>query len=56
MDEFEFDDTQTSGIWWSTNLAINDACVELKAETNCSDKRIIDLLKKIIANIESNGI
>ena len=35
MAKFNFDDTETSGIWWSTNVSIRDLCVELKADTNC---------------------
>ena len=56
MNQFEFDDTQTAGIWWSTNLAIRDACIELKSETKCPDSDIISLLKSITNSIEQNGL
>ena len=56
MCKFEFDDTETSGIWWSTNVSIRDLCVELKEETNCNDELIVTLLRSIANSIESNGI
>ncbi len=56
MKDFEFDDTQTSGIWWSTNLSIRDACNELKLETNCDDLEIIGLLRSIANSIEKEGL
>lgn len=56
MSEFEFDDTNTSGIWWSTNLAIRDACAELKKDTNCSDGKIVELLRSIVKSIEKDGL
>ena len=56
MDEFDFDDTKTSGIWWSTNLAIRDACTELKQETKCQDSEIICLLRTISESIAKDGI
>ena len=56
MDRFNFDDTQTAGIWWSTNVAIKDACIELKTETRCSDTEIIELMKSIISSIEKDGL
>lgn len=56
MNNFEFDDTQSSGIWWSTNLAIRDACNELKADTSCADSEIVALLRSIAGSIEQNGI
>ena len=53
MCDFEFsDDTQTAGIWWSTNVAIKDACSELQSETNCSDEEVIKLLRSIANTIE----
>tara|TARA_Y100001970_G_scaffold294164_1_gene447842 strand:- start:19050 stop:19223 length:174 start_codon:yes stop_codon:yes gene_type:complete len=55
MNDFDFDDTNSSGIWWSTNLAIRDACVGLKNDTNCSDKKIGDLLRHIAKSIEEEG-
>ena len=27
---FEWDDTHSSGIWWSTNVSIRDECILLK--------------------------
>ena len=56
MCKFEFDDTETSGIWWSTNVSIRDLCVELKEETRCNDDDIVILLRSIANSIESNGI
>ena len=56
MDNFEFDDTNTSGIWWSTNIAIKDACIELKSETNCPDEDVILLLRSIANSIENDGL
>ena len=52
MSKFSFDDTETSGIWWSTNVAIRDICVELQADTNCKDSEVIDLLRSIARSIE----
>ena len=37
MSKFNFDDTETSGIWWSTNVSIRDLCIELKEDTSCDD-------------------
>ena len=31
---FEWDDTNSSGIWWSTNVSIRDECILLKAFYN----------------------
>ena len=56
MSKFNFDDTETSGIWWSTNVAIKDLCVELKADTNCGDSEIAELLRSIAISIEVNGL
>ena len=56
MCKFEFDDTETSGIWWSTNVSIRDLCVELKEETSCNDVDIVTLLRSIANSIENNGI
>tara|TARA_Y100001968_G_C18794670_1_gene452838 strand:- start:218 stop:388 length:171 start_codon:yes stop_codon:yes gene_type:complete len=56
MSNFEFDDTETSGIWWSTNVSIRDLCIELKADTNCDDSEIIELLNSIAESIEINGL
>ena len=56
MCKFEFDDTETSGIWWSTNVSIRDLCVELKEETRCNDDHIVSLLRSIANSIENNGI
>ena len=56
MSQFNFDDTETSGIWWSTNVSIRDLCVELKADTNCGDSEIVELLRSIAKSIEVNGI
>ena len=56
MSQFNFDDTETSGIWWSTNVSIRDLCVELKADTNCGDSEIVELLRSIAKSIEVNGL
>ena len=56
MSKFNFDDTETSGIWWSTNVSIRDLCVELKADTSCSDTEIVDLLRSIAKSIEVSGL
>ena len=56
MDNFEFDDTGTSGIWWATNVSIRDVCIELKDETACDDSDIVELLRSIANSIESNGL
>ena len=56
MNKFDFDDTETSGIWWSTNVSIRDLCIELKYETNCDDKEIIQLLRAIANSIELNSL
>ena len=56
MDSYQFDDSQASGIWWSTNVAIRDACAELKEETSCFDKDIANLLRSIAISIENDGI
>ena len=56
MPNFSFiDDTETSGIWWSTHLTIKDACSELKKETNCSNEEIVELLRSLANSIESNS-
>tara|TARA_Y100001968_G_C19249433_1_gene663595 strand:+ start:713 stop:883 length:171 start_codon:yes stop_codon:yes gene_type:complete len=56
MNKFDFTDDKTSGIWWATNLEIQDSCKELKSETGCNDKEIIDLLKSISDSIEKHGL
>ena len=56
MSKFNFDDTETSGIWWSTNVSIRDLCVELKADTSCGDSEIAELLRSIAKSIEVNGL
>ena len=56
MSKFLFDDTETSGIWWSTNVSIRDICVELKQDTDCDDKDIVELLRSIAKTIEVNGL
>ena len=56
MSHFDFDDTETSGIWWSTNVSIRDLCIELKDDTGCDDSDIVDLLKSIAGSIENNGL
>ena len=56
MPKFNFDDTETAGIWWSTNVSIRDICVELKEDTNCDDSEIVELLRSIAESIDLNGI
>ncbi len=56
MSRFEFDDTNSTGIWWSTNVAIRDECIALKKDTNCEDKEIVELLRSIAKNIEESGL
>ena len=56
MSNFNFDDTETSGIWWSTNVSIRDICLELKEDTSCEDNEIVELLRSIAKSIEVNGI
>ena len=56
MSQFNFDDTETSGIWWSTNVSIRDLCAELKTDTSCGDNEIIELLRSIAKSIEVNGL
>ena len=56
MSKFDFDDTETSGIWWSTNVSIRDLCIELKEDTSCDDSEITELLRHIAESIEVNGL
>ena len=56
MTKFDFDDTQTSGIWWSTNVSIRDLCVELKEDTSCENTEIVELLRSIAESIDLNGL
>ena len=56
MSDFNFDDTETSGIWWSTNVSIRDLCIELKDDTSCDDNEIVKLLRSIAKSIEMNGL
>ncbi len=56
MSKFNFDDTETSGIWWSTNVSIRDICIELKEDTGCDQSEIVELLRSIAESIEMNGL
>ncbi len=56
MSKFDFDDTETSGIWWSTNISIRDLCQELKEDTSCDDSEIVELLRCIAESIDVNGL
>ena len=56
MNNFSFDDTETAGIWWSTNVSIRDLCIELKDDTGCEDNQIVELLRSIAESIEVNGL
>ena len=53
---FEWDDTNSSGIWWSTNVSIRDEYILLKEDTQCEDSDIVELLRSIAQNIEDNGL
>ena len=53
---FDWDDTNSSGIRWSTNVSIRDECILLKEDTDCNDSDIVELLRSIADNIEENGI
>ena len=46
-ERFEWDDTNSSGIWWSTNVSIRDECILLKEDTQCEDSDIVELLRSI---------
>ena len=56
MSKFDFDDTETSGIWWSTNVSIRDLCLELKDDTKCDNSEIVELLRSIAESIELSGL
>ena len=56
MSKFSFDDTETSGIWWSTNVSIRDLCSDLKDDTSCDDSEIVELLISIAKSIELSGL
>ena len=56
MTIYNFDDTETSGIWWSTNVAIRDLCLELKEDTSCNDSEVVELLRSIAESIDVNGL
>ena len=56
MSKFNFDDSETAGIWWSTNVSIRDLCVELKEETSCVDNEVVELLRSIANSIEVDGL
>ena len=56
MSRFNFDDTEASGIWWSTNLSIRDLCVELQEDTSCNDNEIVEFLRSIANSIDVNGL
>ena len=55
-ERFEWDDTNSSGIWWSTNVSIRDECILLNEDTKCEDSDIVELLRSIAQNIEDNGL
>ncbi len=56
MSKFQFDDTETSGIWWATYVSIRDICLELQEDTSCNDTEIVELLIAIANSIEENGL
>ena len=55
-ERFEWDDTNSSGIWWSTNVSIRDECILLKEDVQCEDSDIVELLRSIAQNIGDNGL
>jgi len=55
-ERFEWDDTNSAGIWWSTNVSIRVECILLKEDTECEDSDIVELLRSIAQNIEDNGL
>ena len=55
-ERFQWDDTNSSGIWWSTNVSIIDECILLKEDAQCEDSNIVELLRSIAQNIEDNGL
>ena len=55
-ERFEWDDTNSSGIWWSTNVSIRDEWILLKEDAQCEDSDIVELLRSIAQNIEDNGL
>ena len=56
MSKFDFDDTNSTGIWWSTNVAIKDELIGLKEDTNCDESEIVEFLRSIAQNIEDYGL
>ena len=56
MSKFQFDDTETSGIWWSTNVSIRDLLTELQEDTSCSNEDVVELLRSIAKSIEDHGL
>ena len=55
-ESFEWVVTNSSGIWWSSNVSIRDECILLKEDTQCEDSDIVELLRSIAQNIEDNGL
>ena len=55
-ERFQWDDTNSSGIWWSTIVSIRDECILLKEDTQCKDSDIVEFLRSIAQNIEENGL
>ena len=55
-ERFQWDDTNSSGIWWSTNVSIRDECILLKEDTQCEDSDIVELLRSIAQNNEAKGL
>jgi len=53
---FEWDDINSSGIWWSTNVSIRAECLLIKEDAKCEDSDIVELLRSIAQNIEDNGL
>ena len=55
-DRFEWDDTNSSGIWWCTFVSIWDDCILLKEDTECDDSDFVELVRIIAKYIEDNGL
>ena len=53
---FEWDETNSSGIWCSSNVSIRDECILLKEDSRCEESDIVELLRSIAQNIEDNGL
>ena len=55
-ERFQWDDTNSSGMWWITNVSIRDEFILLKEDTQCEDSDNVELLRRIAQHIEDNGL